>query len=365
MLRQVTIIGLGLIGGSLGLALRNKSDLKVVGQDIDPFSRETAVAREAVHWSTNSLKLAVEDADLVILAVPVRRIKGIIQNMSRYLKTGCVITDVGSTKGELVKEISHIIPPAVYYIGAHPMAGSERGGIGGANPYLFENAIFCVTPNKSTHPKALKTVSDLAKLIGAKVFSVSPEKHDKMVAGVSHLPYIVAVNLVNTVSKLVEEDLPDTLTLAAGGFRDTTRVAGGDPVMWRDISLTNREYLVQIIDRFQKELAGIRQTIRETDEGKILECFTRAKETREKIPFRFKGLLPQVYELVVTVPDRPGMLSLITGSLGTHNINISEIEVLRVRENHEGTIRLAFEHGDSRDRAAKVLKNQGLTVQRR
>lgn len=364
-MNQITIIGLGLIGGSLGLALSNSKKIpQVVGYDIGLSSIQEAVAKGAVHWGTTGLKLAVEHADAVLLAVPVGQMKKIVQNILPFLKNHCIIFDVGSTKNDLLQELSPMIPPKIYLIGGHPMAGSERAGISGAHPYLFENAIFVLTPQGHSNEQALKTVVELVELVGAKVKMMSPEVHDQIVAGVSHLPYLVAVSLVNTVHELSEE-LVDAPLLAAGGFRDTTRIAGGDPVMWRDISLSNRDNIIKMIDSFEKHLAEIKNTLEIRDENNLIHTFTQAQKNREQIPITYRGALPEVYELLVTVPDQPGMLSIITGSLGNRSVNISEIEVLQVRENQEGTIRLAFQKKSDLDCALDILLKQGIPVKRR
>lgn len=362
-INQITIIGLGLIGGSFGLALNKKSTIpQVVGFDVNISSVRQAVSKGAVHWGTVNIKLAVEEADLIILAVPVGQIKKMVEIIIPYLKNDSIIFDVGSTKENLVKEISKILPSHIYFIGGHPMAGSERSGMSGANPYLFENAIYVITPNEDTDSGIINTVVELIESVGAKPKIMSPRIHDQAVAGVSHLPYIVAVSLVNTVKEL-SQSLVDAPLLAAGGFRDTTRIAGGDAVMWRDIALSNQENLINMINNFQNQLEITKEYLKHGDGEKLKEIFLKARENREEIPISYKGVLPQVYELLITIPDQPGMLSLITGSLGKEGVNISEIEVLRVREDQEGAIRLAFQRKEDLEKSMEILiKEKGLSV---
>jgi prephenate dehydrogenase len=362
LLNQITIIGLGLIGGSFGLALNKKGQIPtIVGYDLNIASVQKAVAMGAVHWGTLSLKLAVQDADLVIMAVPVGQIKKTSLSILNFLKEGCVIFDVGSTKENLIKEISTILPPHISFIGGHPMAGSERAGISGAKDYLFENAIYVITPKAEEKPESLGKALYVIELIGAKPKIMSPEIHDQAVAGISHLPYLVAVSLVQTVAEL-ERKIPDAPILAAGGFRDTTRIAGGDAVMWRDISLSNQKNLIKMIDSFQKQLEKVKEYLIKGSGDQLEKLFLSSKALREKIPVSSQGVLPQVYELSISIPDQPGMLSLITGSLGEADVNIAEIEVLRVRENHEGAIRLAFQQQSDLDKALIILKDKGISV---
>ncbi|MCR6545863.1 prephenate dehydrogenase [Dehalobacterium formicoaceticum] len=361
-LNKITIIGLGLIGGSLGLALNKKGQIPaLVGYDLNLTSVQQAVAMRAVHWGTMSLKLAVEDADLVILAVPVGQIKNTVLSILPFLKDGCVFFDVGSTKESIIKEMSRILPAHIAFIGGHPMAGSEKAGISGAKDYLFENAIYVITPKAEESPENLHKVLQVIEWLGAKPKIMSPEVHDQAVAGVSHLPYLAAVSLVQTVGELGHK-IPDAPLLAAGGFRDTTRIAGGDAVMWRDIVLSNQENLIEMIDAFQKQLDQVKEYLIKGDGERLEELFLSSKNLREGIPVSYRGGLPQIYELLISIPDQPGMLSLITGSLGAAEVNIAEIEVLRVRENHEGAIRLAFQHQSDLDKALIILREKGLSV---
>jgi prephenate dehydrogenase len=196
-IKRITIIGLGLIGGSFGLALNKKNNKKhsfeIVGYDLNIVSMRQAVSKGAVHWGTTGLKLAVEGSDLIILAVPVGQMEETVKNILPYLKKGCIIFDTGSTKEKPVQEISRLLPADIYFVGGHPMAGSERSGISGAHPYLFENAIFVITPGDNALPEILDPVVGLIELTGAKPKIMSPRIHDQAVAGVSHLPYIIAV----------------------------------------------------------------------------------------------------------------------------------------------------------------------------
>ncbi len=364
---QITIIGLGLMGGSLGLAFSNSGKVtQVVGYDLSISSIRQAVAKGSVHWGTNVLKMAVEQADVVILAVPVGQVKAMVQKALPFLKEDqCIIFDIGSTKEQIVKEISEILPRNISFMGGHPMTGSERAGISEAHPYLFENSIFVITPNSSgEQQEALKVLENLVTLLGAKIKIMSPDIHDKIVAGVSHLPYIIAVTLMNTVKEL-SQVLPDAPLLAAGGFRDTTRVAGGDPIMWRDICLSNQKNIMDLIEKFQQHLEKLKINLRNSQGDELFNTFVAARESREQIPLRYKGVLPEVYELMINIPDQPGMLSLITGSLADQGVNISEIEVLRVRDNQEGAIRLAFQKKADLDQSMNILKAKGISARRR
>ncbi|HHW05927.1 MAG TPA: prephenate dehydrogenase [Clostridia bacterium] len=357
VLRQVTIVGLGLIGGSYGLALkRAKPELTVVGVDIDQESLDLGVSMKAIDWGTTDMARGVQEADVVIFATLVKAMPGLLRAAAPHLKPGAVVTDVGSTKSKLVAELRPLLPPGVTYVGGHPMAGSEMKGIKGADPYLFENAVYVLTPLPDADPAAVEVVQELVRAVGAQVLLMSPEVHDQIVAAISHLPHVAAAALVNAVAKR-EQTLPGIFPLAAGGFRDATRIAGSSPEMWRDIFLDNRETLLPMIQCFREALTELEEAIRSEQGERVYRLLRQAQELRSQIPAKQKGLLPGIHEVVVTVPDRPGEIGKLAALLGINGINIMDIEILRIREGDGGTIRLGFATGEEAGRALKVLTN--------
>ncbi|MHB9095510.1 MAG: prephenate dehydrogenase/arogenate dehydrogenase family protein [Eubacteriales bacterium] len=362
---KVAIIGVGLIGGSLGMALCSRGLVsRVVGVDTERISLELALEAEVIHEGSEDIACAVEDADLVVIATPVGLTVDIVKQIVPFIKEGCIVTDVGSTKASIVREVSKLMPPGTYFVGGHPMTGSETVGVKGADRYLFENAVYILTPAKETDRAAVLKTRELVDSLGAKVIELDPEEHDLMVAVVSHLPHLVATALVNTAGE-IEQDHKGLLMLAAGGFRDTTRVASGNPVMWKDICLTNKEGILKVLDRFARVLEKTRQIIEMSDDKGLEEQFKKARELRRNIPSRMRGYLPQAYEIVVTVPDRPGVIALLTGCLGEQAININDIEILRVREGEGGTIRLAFSSEDDQVKAIETLRQNKINVKKR
>ncbi|WP_418789947.1 prephenate dehydrogenase/arogenate dehydrogenase family protein [Phosphitispora sp. TUW77] len=361
---KVTIIGVGLIGGSLGMALINRG-LAVMVTGVDETENlELAIEVEAIHEGTIDIAAAVADADLVVVATPVGVTNDIIKNVAPIVKQGCIITDVGSTKSGIVYEAEGIISPGTFFVGGHPMTGSEVSGVKGADRYLFENAVYVLTPTQNTDNNALAKVSQMAAAIGARVIEIDPGEHDLMVATVSHLPHIVATALVNTAGNLDIEH-QGLLMLAAGGFRDTTRVASGNPLMWRDICITNRDNILKVLDKFSEVLNETREMVAACDQSALENSFRKAGETRRNIPSRIRGYLPLMYEITVTVPDRPGAITVLTACLGNAGININDIEILRVREGEGGTIRLAFGSQSDQERAIDLLRSEGVPAKKR
>jgi prephenate dehydrogenase len=363
-INKMAIVGLGLIGGSLGMALTQRGFAKeVVGIDLNPEIINQGLALQAITHGTTSLVDGVTNADIVVLCAPVKEIISIARQIKPWLKKGCIVTDVGSTKEEIVRSLEEIFHPQCFFIGGHPMAGSEQSGISAADKYLLENAYYLVTPTQESNQEALKLVEEMIVAAGAKPIAISPEEHDKIVAAISHLPHIVAVSLVNGVKDLAGVS-HDPLALAAGGFRDSTRIAGCNPELWLDICFTNKERILAAMQNFKSALNRLEESLVAEDKGLFITSFHQAKEAREKIPAKQKGLLPGIHQLVVTVPDKPGMIGEIAQILGEQNINIMDIEILRVREGEGGSIKLGFISREIADQALETLHYKGIIVKK-
>lgn len=364
MFGQVTIVGVGLIGGSLGLALRRRQmAAQVVGVDKDPHNLRLAKEAGAIDCTAADLAEGLAGAEVVVLAVPVMEVLELLPAVGRSLSPGTVVTDVGSTKAAVCRRAAEAIPSHSWFVGGHPMAGSEQAGMAGADPYLFENAYYILTPLPATPEGVLLKVRDLAAGVGARVVEMDPHFHDAAVAFISHLPHLAAVALANALAEAPQGE--SCLSLAAGGFRDTTRVASGNPQMWKDIFLTNSRPILEALACFRAQLERLEEAIRGGREEEILYLLQKAKKLRDALPARARGYLPAMYEIVVAVPDRPGMLARLTGQLGQAGINIADIEILRVREGEGGSIRLAFATPAEQEQAATILRRAGYQVVKR
>jgi len=279
--RRVAIVGLGLIGGSVGLALKNA---KAVGLERVGFARRAEVASKAVSIGAvdraeGDLISAVEDANLVIIATPPMAIREILAQIGERLPPGCIVTDTASTKAQVMKWAQELLPPSVSFIGGHPMAGKETFGIEAADADLFRGCIYCLVPGGNADSEAIDFVSGLVKRIGAIPLFVDAAEHDSLVAGISHLPLLVSAALMSVTMK--SHSWPQMSRLAASGFRDLSRLASGNPEMSRDICITNKEPILRGIDEFLKELGEFRRLV--SEDGKELEqAFLRAQEGRER-----------------------------------------------------------------------------------
>lgn len=243
------------------------------------------------------------------------------------------------------------------------MAGSERMGVGAADPYLFQNAVYVLTPNEDTPAESLGLLRSLVEETGANTIVMDAARHDRIVAAISHVPHLVASVLVQTAAE-VNRAIPETLTLAAGGFRDTTRIAAGSPEIWRDICVTNRDAILEVLDILEEKSRHLRTLLERADATGIGKYLAEAREQRLKVPGRSKGILSTVHEIIVRIVDRPGELAAVTGLLADAGLNIIDIEILRVREGVGGTLRIGFESEEASDQAVRVLLSGGYSVLR-
>ncbi|MBZ4688341.1 MAG: Prephenate dehydrogenase [Clostridiales bacterium] len=361
--KKVVIIGLGLIGGSIGLALKRRDFAReIVGIDKDSNILQKALELGAIDKAVDDASVDLRGAELMILAVHLDAIERVLKKVAPFIPKGCIVTDVTSVKEKAIEIIENMLPKDVYFIGGHPMAGSERGGIEAADPFLFENAIYVLTPGKNNSGGIVDTMKTFIKTLGAKPLILDPKRHDFLVALISHMPHIVAASLNLTVAELDRSN--EALALAAGGFRDTTRIASSHPEMWSSICTGNSVELSRVLTAIRDVLARFQQLIEHGEQDQLKNCLEEAKRIRDSLPDR-PGLLPRVFEIIVTLPDRPGEIGRIGTLLGDNGINISEIEILRVREGDGGTMRLAFSCEEDEVKAQKILQEAGYKARRR
>jgi prephenate dehydrogenase len=277
--KRIAIIGLGLIGGSLALALKKRAR----GTEIVGFSRSAktiAAARkgDAIDRAARNLASAVSGADMVIIATPVMVTRDVLSSIAEHLSPDCVVTDTGSTKVQVMKWAGEYLSPQISFIGGHPMAGKETSGISEADASLFKGCVYCLTPSYCATPEAVKKLKQVVESIGAKPFFIDAETHDNLVAGISHLPMLLSAAFVTATTK--SRLWPDMAKLAAGGYRDLSRLASGNPEINRDICLTNQEKIVDWLDRYIEVLKGYRDLVADESE-ELAEMLAQAREARE------------------------------------------------------------------------------------
>lgn len=278
MFNKITIFGVGLIGASFALAMKKNGLCK----EITGFGRNRGnLSKAKERGIIDSFALEPEDAckgaELIFLSTPVGSFVELARRSVPSLSSGAIVTDAGSVKGNLVYEMEKIMPGNVHYIGAHPIAGSDRSGIDSSNPELFMKAKCIITPTEHSDEGALKTVTEVWKSLGAEVVTMGPDRHDSIYAFVSHLPHVIAYSLVNTVA---EKD-GSYFEFCGQGFKDITRIASSSPELWRDICLLNRENLLETISLFQKNLEALSQYLRAYDADSLEREFVKARTLRE------------------------------------------------------------------------------------
>ena len=300
-MQQITIIGLGLIGGSIGLALKrwsaeNGNALKIVGFDTNIEHQQIAKQMRAIDDAIWSLPDAIENADVVIIATPVGAMKQVFEDIGEHLKFNAIVTDTGSTKADVL-EWAKVLPSHVSFVGAHPMAGKSES-IEAASADLFEGATWIVCPSPTASEIAIKNVMGLISATNAEPYFVEPEEHDSYVAGISHLPFVVAASLVKTTTS--DQAWRDMKTIASTGFRDTTRLALGSPEMHRDITITNKESISRWIDSMIGTLRDFQEQLQSDDEEELRETigefFTEAQDLRaaaESVRARSAEMMPE------------------------------------------------------------------------
>jgi prephenate dehydrogenase len=284
LFREMAVVGVGLIGGSLALAARKAGLVETVtGVDADPIHREVALATGMVDRVAAGLGADLSRADLVVLAVPVAEIVALLPEVARHVKDGCLVTDVGSVKGPILSAGDAAFPDGRFVAG-HPIAGQERSGPAAARPDLFETANWIVTPSGSTNASAVERVSALWRGVGATIVRMEAGWHDEVFAAVSHLPHLVAYALMDAVLGLPLGE--ERLQFAAGGLRDFTRVAASHPLMWRDIFLMNRGPILGALAAYRGVLAALEEAIRDGDGEGLTARLARARVAREEISHR-------------------------------------------------------------------------------
>lgn len=360
--QTVVIIGVGLIGGSIGISLKSLDNPpKVIGVDKSIDTLSEAIRRGAIDDTSSDYNI-VSQADLIFIATPVRKILPIIKKISGNLKENAIVTDVGSTKLEIVTEAEKIIDRG-NFIGGHPMTGSEVTGVSGSSVDLLKNCFYILTPTENTDSRSYEILHSLLAKIGAKIIAIKPDEHDEIMSVISHLPHIVSASLVN-LTKQARQGKGDMLLLTAGGFRDMTRIAASNPDVWVDICLSNKDLIKEAVERYIAELVDFKKLIASGDEKNLHEKLFKARQIRQNLP----GVIPIEPEKITTIrveiSDKPGAISDVTLAIGEKGINIDDLEMIHSFEERKARLQLMISNKSKADEAVEILKRKGYTVQK-
>jgi prephenate dehydrogenase len=361
---EVGIVGLGLIGGSLAKAIKAANrHARVVAHDRDGDSLARAVADRVVDEAAWEPGEAFSRCAIVVLCTPVRVMPEIIRALMPHLREDCVLMDAGSTKRD-VMDMAAQLGLTGRFVGGHPMAGSEKTGYGASRANLFENAWFVLTPFAQTPPALLETATRLVSLVGAMPLRMEADAHDRTTAFISHLPHVVATVLVNTVAE-AEDPSGNLQRLAAGGFKDLTRIASASPALWTGISLSNREMLLEALRAVSAGLSGFRDALETGDDTRVQAVFAQGRDWRDSLSDTKGSRVPGYAEITVDVEDKPGIIARIAVMLARAEINIKNIGINNVREEDEGALLIRFETAAEGAQAASLLRREGYGVRLR
>lgn len=354
-INRIAIIGLGLIGGSIAKVLKEREKKLFISAFDKNEVLSPAEEEGVIDAKLNNVEEAL-NSDLIFLSLPLENNLEVFEFLAPKLNSGTIITDVSGIKLPFQRIWDKISSKGIY-IGGHPMAGKENSGYENSDPLLFENSVYIVTENLAENSEFAK-FRRILDHFGANILFVPPKQHDVIAASVSHLPQLIAVTLVNTAA--LKTDQYNFLDLAAGGFRDLTRIASSDFQIWDEVIRENKRQIISAIEEFAYELDRLKNWVNKDASDEISKYFDMARESRDEIPKNSKGFLSPLHDIFIYVKDEPGVISKISTKLFESNINIKDIELLKIREGSGGTFRLSFTSEEIAKSAKAVLSEVGF-----
>lgn len=362
MKQTVLIVGLGLIGGSIAMNIAKKEDVFIVGVDDDEATINMALKQGVIDQASLNFSAAVKDADVCILATPISiTIEYLNQLQKLELKKPLLVTDVSSVKNHVLGAANGLDNPNVSFVGGHPMAGSHKQGYTAAKPHLFENAIYVLTPSVHATEKEAESLKELLSETQARFLTFTTREHDEMTAVISHFPHLIASSLVHQ-AKEWQEKHPYIRDLAAGGFKDITRIASSNPKLWQDIFFQNKELMISMLDDWMGEMERIKTYLAHGEKEKTFHYLSDAKQYRDGLPVKEKGAIPAFYDIYVDIHDQPGAIRDVIGILAEEDISIKNIQILEIREGITGVLRISFSTSEEQYKSEQVLSGHQYEV---
>ena len=360
--QTIGFIGLGLIGGSIAKSLKNtfQDNINLIAYDTNESTLEAALTEGTIDQAVHQIDAAFSDCSFLFLCAPVACNNQNLGELSRILSDQCILTDVGSVKSEIHDAISNAGLDHCF-IGGHPMAGSEKTGFHNATDRLLENAFYILTPTSSVPHSMIVRYKELVQQIGAIPLILSFQEHDYVTAAISHLPHIIASSLVNLVSNS-DNETHIMKTIAAGGFKDITRIASSSSDMWKQITLSNKENIIHLLHDYIHSLVDIMHTIQDHDEEALYHFFSEACEYRNTLTDTASGPIKKIPLIYVDIPDKTGIIASIATILASHSISIKNIGIVHNREFEEGALRIEFYDERASYQATHVLNESGYHV---
>ncbi len=357
-MNNIFFAGLGLIGGSIAKTLRARHpSCRIGAYDVDPHTLEMAAEQKIIDYAAVSADRFDDDCECLFLCAPVADNTLLLGSLNDRIPRNCLITDIGSVKSPIHREAS-LTGKARQFIGGHPMAGSERTGFAGSKASLLENAYYILTPAAESEAVFLERYRELVLDMGAIPLVMSCEEHDYITAAVSHLPHIIAASLVRLVR---DQDSAEGVMkmIAAGGFKDITRIASSSPVMWQQICLSNQQNISLLLEEYINALTSVNQEIKAMEAGKLFGFFEEARTYRESFVDTSGGPIKKSYSVYVDIPDKTGALAAIVSLLAGHGISIKNIGITHNREQEEGVLLVEFYDEKAVREACRFLDGAG------
>lgn len=360
----IAFVGLGVIGGSIAKAIRiAHPKATILAYDIDETTLSSACREGVVSKAYSQIDSEFGQSDFIFLCGPISENIKNLTSLKRYLSSSCLITDVGSVKATIHKAITELSLDASF-IGGHPMAGSEKTGYENSTTRLLENAYYILTPTRAVSSLQIEAYTSLVTSIGAIPLILTPEKHDYVTAAISHLPHIIASSLVNLVK---ESDSQEGIMkmIAAGGFKDITRIASSSPSMWQHISLNNQENISQLLADYIASLQQLEATLKTQQKEKLYDFFVTARDYRDSFEELSNGPIQKAFGFYMDIPDETGVIATIVTILAKEDINIKNIGIVNNREFEEGVLRIEFYEDTSSIKSMSLLMKKGYIIYKR
>ncbi len=360
----IGFIGLGLIGGSIAKSIRRIfPEYRIVAYDVDSAALQEAVADGTVQEACSRIDEQFQCCSYIFLCAPVHYNIEYLPLLKQYMSPDCILTDVGSVKTDIYQAVLDQQLSDVF-IGGHPMVGSERSGYSAAHDHLIENAYYFITPSSTVPQERIDEFTTFIEDLGAITIVYSPARHDQTTAYISHIPHIIAAELVNLVR---ENDDAKGMNrqLAAGGFKDITRIASSNPVIWEHILLSNPVNIIAGLEEYQEDLQQIIDAIHKRDTDYIHQFFEHARTYRDSIPNNATGVIRMNYEIFVDIPDEAGAIEGVLHVLHAANISIKNLGISHNREDEEGVLRISFYQKEDSSRAVQLLREQDYAIYER
>lgn len=359
-MKEITVgfVGFGLIGGSIARGIKTISpNSTILGYQYNPNKpNENLIAAKedgVIDRIETTLK-PYSVCDIIFLCAPVLTNITYLKELKPFIKPSCILTDVGSVKGNIHAAVSEL-GLEEYFAGGHPMTGSEKTGYKNSSAALMENAYYILTPTEKTPSEKIEFLKSLLAEIGSIPVILNPKEHDDITAAISHVPHIIAAELVNLVQE--NDDASENMkSLAAGGFRDITRIASSSPVMWQNICLTNTDSIIKFLTLYKKRLENFISLLQSANEKAIINMFSSSKEYRDSMPIKSTSAIAKVYETYIDISDETGAIATVAAALAEHAISIKNIGILHNREFQEGALRIEFYDEESVNEANQLLE---------